>query len=70
MLRFSIFGTLLSVERTGSGWIPFFLGQDGKRRRAEFEIPAFVTEEELCQYLADLLHESATPANPDAYELE
>jgi hypothetical protein len=46
-LRFSVFGTLVAVERVGTGWLPFLLGRDGKRRRAEFEVPRFVTEVEL-----------------------
>jgi hypothetical protein len=68
--RFSVFGTIIAVERTALGWAPFIVGSEGKRRRAEFEVPEFIGEEELCQYLADLLHERASPAHPDAFRLE
>lgn len=69
-LRFSVFGTLVAIERADTGWLPFLLGPDGKRRRAEFKVPQFVTEAKLCQYLADLFHESASPAHPEVYRLK
>ena len=68
--RFDIFGTLIVVESTGGGWEPFIAGADGKRRRAAFEIPSFVTVHGLCQYLAELFHESATPSNEDARRID
>jgi hypothetical protein len=55
-LRFNVFGRLVALERVATGWLPFMLGPDGKRRRAEFEVPEFITEEELCRFLADLFH--------------
>lgn len=67
--RVNVFGILVRVEASASGWQPFIAGPDGKRRRADFEIPAFVTEDELCQYLADLFHESATSAHPETFRL-
>jgi hypothetical protein len=63
-IRFNVFGRVIAVAATASGWAPFHVG-DGKRRPASFVIPDFVTEEELGQYLYDLFHESATPANGD-----
>ena len=67
--RFNIFGNIIVVESTKNGWLCFEAGSDGKRRRADFEVPSFVSEAELCEFLADLLHESATPRNPDAYRI-
>lgn len=67
--RFSIFGTIVVVDSAPEGWQPYIAGADGKRRRAGFEIPSFIAEDELCKYLADLLHESATAANPDTYRI-
>lgn len=61
--RFRVFGTLVAVVATKSGWTPYFLGPDGKRRQADFVIPSFIEEKDLGQYLGDLFHESATPAN-------
>jgi hypothetical protein len=62
-LRFRVFGTLIAIVGTNSGWTPYFLGPDGKRRRADFVIPSFIQERDLGQYLGDLFHESATPSN-------
>jgi hypothetical protein len=35
-----------------------------KRARIDVEIPAFIAEDELLQYLDDIYHELATPTNP------
>jgi len=45
------------------------LGAAGKRRPAEIVVPAFVAEDELLQYLADLFHESAAPSNGEPERL-
>jgi hypothetical protein len=47
----------------------YALGSGGKRRPAGFIVPKFVAEDELCQYLADLFHESATRSNGDVFEI-
>lgn len=65
-LRFQIFGRRLAVVRQGAGWLAFDLGPEGKRRPASLPVPDWLAADELCQYLADLLHESASPAHPDA----
>ena len=38
--------------------------------RAGFVVPNFLAEEELCQYLADLFHESASPSNGEVFQIE
>ena len=68
-LKFNVFGRLMAVAATDQGWALFFLGSEGKRRRAEIEIPDFVQESELSQYLADVFHEAATPGNGDVIEI-
>lgn len=68
-LRFNIFGTLIGISRSDEGWRAFYLGTDGKRRAADFVIPSDVAEHELCEYLADLYHENATPRNCNAVQL-
>jgi len=68
-LRFAIYGNRLAVARRGDRWCAFWLGPDGKRRPAEFVIPDFVDENEMCQYLADLFHESATSSNGDVLRI-
>jgi hypothetical protein len=47
----------------------FSLASEGKRVPAEFVVPDFLSEEELCQYLADLFHEAATPSNGDVFQI-
>jgi hypothetical protein len=59
--RFKVFGTPVVVVRAGGGWQAFYPGADGKRRAADFIVPADVAEHELAEYLADLFHENATP---------
>ena len=62
-LRFDVFGKLIAVAKTSAGWTTYLLGQDGKRTAADIVVPAFIEEGEVGQYLADLLHELATPTN-------
>ena len=64
--QFNVFGRLIAVVATSDGWEAYALGSEGKRRPAEFVVPDFIPEEGLCQYLADLFHECATPTNGDA----
>lgn len=67
--RFNIFGALIAITGSEGGWRAFYLGADGKRRPADFIVPSDVTEDELCEYLADLYHENATPRNCKAVQL-
>lgn len=69
-LRFSIFGTDIVIVGAPGKWSALIPGADGKRRPAEFIVPDYLAEDELCQYLADLLHESATPANGKAFRIK
>jgi hypothetical protein len=68
-LRFNIFGTLIAVTGTPGAWRAFVLGNEGKRRPADFIVPGDIAENELCEYLADLFHENATPRNSTASKL-
>jgi hypothetical protein len=61
--RFRVFGTPIAVVGTAGSWRAFYLGSDGKRRPADFIVPADVAEQELAEYLGDLFHENATPRN-------
>lgn len=69
-LRFSIFGMQIAVVGACGRWSAFLLGNDGKRRPADFIVPNELAEDELCGYLADLMHESATPSNSEAYRIQ
>jgi hypothetical protein len=68
-LKFKIFGACIAVTGQPGAWRAFYYGAEGKRRAADFIIPADVAEAELCEYLADLSHEHATPRNSTALQL-
>jgi hypothetical protein len=68
--RFNVYGRIVAIVGAPGTWSAFLLGNDGKRRPAGFIVPAFLPEDELCQYLADLFHESATPHNGDVLRID
>lgn len=67
--RFSIFGSFIAITGTAEAWRAFYLGAEGKRRPADFVVPADIADHELCEYLADLFHENATPRNCTAVQV-
>ncbi len=67
--RFNVFGRIYAIERHGTAWRPYAIGNDGKRAPAGFVVPDFVEAEELAQYLYDLFHEDATATNGDVRRL-
>ena len=42
--RFDIFGNRVAIRRVGDDWQAFDLGNEGKRRKAGFVVPAFIEE--------------------------
>ena len=71
LIKFNVYGKLVTVEKTESGWAVFYPGADGKRRPAEdIVIPSFVGENDLERYLSDLCHEWATGDHPAVRRLE
>lgn len=58
---FNVFGTIVAVTGTRRAWQAWYLGAEGKRRPADFIVPADLEADELQQYLGDLFHENATP---------
>jgi hypothetical protein len=70
MPKFNAYGRVVAAERTPQGWALFDVGAEGKRRIAhDIVVPDFVGADELAQYLADLLHESASPRHPEVTTL-
>ena len=67
--RFNVFGTLIAVRGNPGAWRAFYLGAEGKRRPADFIIPDDIEADALCEYLADLFHEEATPRNNTTMQL-
>jgi hypothetical protein len=71
VLRLDVFGRQVLVQRTEGGWAAFYVGLDGKRRRAyDLVIPPSLEEVEIGGYLADLCHEWATHQHPAVRRLD
>jgi hypothetical protein len=68
--RFNVFGRIVELRRDAGSWRALAIGNDGKRGPAGFEIPPFIEDAELEQYLFDLFHEMATPTNGDVRRLD
>ena len=45
-------------------------GSEAFDARADFVVPDFVAEDEICQYLEDLFHESAMPWNGSVHRID
>jgi len=58
-LRYNVFGRIVLIRRDGAAWRAFSVGADGKRAPAGFEVPDFLGEDEIEQFLFDLFHELA-----------
>lgn len=67
--RFKVFRTLVAIRGRPGAWQAFYPGTDGKRRPADFVVPADVAADELAEYLADLFHEDATPGHDSVLPL-
>lgn len=68
--RFNVFGRVFAIVGRQGSWTAYALGPEGKRGPAGFIVPDFLSEDELCQYLADLFHESASRSNGDVFRIE
>jgi len=69
MPRFQVFRQTIQIEREGPQWRASVVGAEGKRRPADFIVPAFVEDAELEQYLFDLFHEDAVPGAGDVHRI-
>jgi hypothetical protein len=67
--RFNVFGRLYELRREAGRWRALSVGNDGKLGPAGFEVPSFIEDAEMEQFLFDLFHESATPGNGDVRRL-
>ena len=61
--NFDVFGQLICIVGEPGAWQAFYLGNEGKRRPADFVIPRDLPEAKLDEYLADLFHEFARAKN-------
>ena len=64
-MKLNVFGKkVIEVVRTDNDWQVFYLGNEGKKRKAEgLIIPSSINESEIEEYISDLFHEMATPLN-------
>jgi hypothetical protein len=69
LFRFNVFGRILAVRRKGDSWQVHTVGIDGKLGDAGVVIPAFIAENDLEQYLANIFHESARPGMDEVRRL-
>jgi hypothetical protein len=70
MLRFDVFGMRVGIEREPEGWKAYYLGNAGKKRPADFVVPAHLAEGDLLRYLTALFREAASPHHPRVVRLE
>jgi len=70
-ITLDVFGRRVRAAKSDQGWQMYYLGSDGKRRPADdIMVPAFVTESEIVNFMADLCHEWATEKYPDVRRIE
>jgi GNAT superfamily N-acetyltransferase len=69
-IELDAFGRRLSAERSDAHWTLYDVGTDGKRSLAvDIAVPDFIGPDELETFIADLMHESATPRHPSVRRL-
>ncbi|MEQ1877162.1 MAG: hypothetical protein ABL958_10980 [Bdellovibrionia bacterium] len=64
-MKIDAFGTIFEVIREDGHWSIFVLGEGKKRRVTDIVIPEDTVEADVPRFIADQLHERATPQNPD-----
>jgi hypothetical protein len=71
ILRFDVFGRLVTIRRAEEQWVAYHQGSDGKLQRAfEIIIPPTLGADALPQHLADLCHEWASPEKQEVRRLD
>ncbi|WDE12760.1 DUF7661 family protein [Thalassomonas haliotis] len=70
IIKFNVFGKLMSVRRTGQQWQLFNDSDTGMSARVyELVIPPELTVDELAGYLDDIYHEYANENYPEVVKL-
>lgn len=62
-IRLEVFGERMDAEFAAERWTLYRVGSEGKRSDTGLVVPPFIAADELEQFLFDLLHEGAKPAN-------
>ena len=64
-MKLDVFGKRLEILREKDMWVIYELGEGKKSRSNDIYIPSEYNESEAISFLEDLLHERATPENPN-----
>ncbi|MCG8312494.1 MAG: hypothetical protein MI976_04710 [Pseudomonadales bacterium] len=65
-MKVDVYGKHLEIQRSGSEWVAFYMGNEGKKRKADdIKIPKDIKEDDLVEYIADLCHEWSRPGNSE-----
>lgn len=64
-MRLNTYGKLLEIIRENGTWMIYEVGEGKKSRSNDFYIPSEYNEEQVVRFLEDMLHERATPDNPN-----
>jgi hypothetical protein len=72
MLIYNVFGRHLGVKREGQHWLVFRADLTERKfsRLYDIAIPDNLTEEEIPDWLGDILHEAATERHPEVKRVE
>jgi len=70
-MKLNVFGKkTIEVIRRDNEWQAFYLGNEGKKRKAEgLVIPSTLAESEIVEYISDLFHEMATLKNNEVKKI-
>ncbi|MCC2617352.1 hypothetical protein LJ739_13960 [Aestuariibacter halophilus] len=64
-MKLTIFGRDVDIMRRPHGWEAVYVGNDGKKRRAEdILIPSHLAEQDIIGYVSDVCHEWASARYP------
>lgn len=70
-MKYDVFGKRIEIKKNDSGWLVFYLGNEGKRRLAgDIIIPPDISEDKFIEYLSDLCHEWARTDHSEVKKLD
>ncbi|EPF2931101.1 DUF7661 family protein [Vibrio parahaemolyticus] len=70
ILKFNVFGRIMSVYREADNWVLYRESDAGVRTKVyDVVIPSDLTETELAQYLDDIYHEYANQKYHSVFQI-
>jgi hypothetical protein len=64
-MRLNAYGKLLEIIRENESWVIYEVGEGKKSRSNDIYIPSDYNKEQVVRFLEDMLHERATPDDPN-----